>query len=851
MSLRKKFTLFGIVFLFLQTLPINLKEVHGDMKASVNTETIEAFRAYQPNYLTLSTSKTEAVDSPSNRPEAPIQEFSFVHKTFQTTVGQIVIVPFQSSLSADEVLIRVPGSGQIVNDHFSDGEMIQYSHGEYWLLQTSKQQTSFELPVVFETAGKYFLTIDHDADAFYLEVNELSNQDDGEQCEEVFENEEELKDRKQTIAKENHLSVSQELIDVEDARVLEQTRDPQNRSTSHVRNWSQFRSAWNSGSTTRIFLESTISFSSSIFGDSLNARSNSIEFGNWGSHGLDFLASNNTLAMLGNSTLELDELRFLRTSNGTTATTPLISHSGTGMVRIGRLNYVANMVINHRNNAPAISMSGSSTLHLSSGTSSRISTGSTSRSPINLSGSSRFVMEGGGIGSTTSNSAALRPIESSPNSNIYIKGTNVMMAGRIINPMAPNIDTSFSESWHSVDTHITGANGSIVVSSTSNPNDFSERYLFNFNHSGYRSLVVSALSSDINPPILNFSLTLEASPIEGGTPVAQESEIQQEAATTITANPNQGYQFVHWELVSGTGAIITSLTDETTTFTMGSQNAVVRAVYEESQSGEVHVYHTDRVGHDLIEPEVLKGIVGEEYQTQPAQLINYQLIESPENATGQFTNDTISVVYIYDVKYVSPADPLDPDIEVDPENKPNLPEDQGLLSIDFASSFHFGSQTISASDHTYYAKPQQLLNEDGTVNDAENRPNYVQISDRRPENDRNGWNLAVTQNRQFTTDTEHSLLGAQLQLMNQQVVTAQGGQEPALQVTNPLTLVPGHKRTLLRAEGAEGSGTWIYRFGDAETAQESIALHVPKGTNPHAETYKTTLTWELSAVPGN
>lgn len=246
------------------------------------------------------------------------------------------------------------------------------------------------------------------------------------------------------------------------------------------------------------FIGEYYKFSSSIFGDSLNARSNSIAFGNWGSHGLDFLASNNTLAMLGNSTLDLDELVFLQASNGTT-TNPLISHSGTGMVRIGRLSYVANSVINHRNNAPAISMSGSSTLLLSSATNSRISTGSTSRSPINLSGSSRFVMEGGVIGSTTSNSAALRPIESSPNSNIYIKGTNVMMAGRMIHPMGTSVDTSFSESWHSVDTHITGANGSIVVSSTSNPNDFSERYLFNFNHSGYRSLVVRALSSDINP----------------------------------------------------------------------------------------------------------------------------------------------------------------------------------------------------------------------------------------------------------------------------------------------------------------------------------------------------------------
>lgn len=200
---------------------------------------------------------------------------------------------------------------------------------------------------------------------------------------------------------------------------------------------------------------------------------------------------------------------------------------------------------------------------------------------------------------------------------------------------------------------------------------------------------------------------------------------------------------------------------------------------------------------------------------------------------------------------VSPVDPLDPEIEVDPENKPELPEDQGQLSIDFVSSFNFGSQAISVHDQIYYAQPQRLLNEDGTVNEDEERPNYVQVSDRRSENERNGWQLAVTQKEQFQTETKTELAGAQLQLMNQQLVTAQGGKEPFLQATNPLNLIPGNKRTLIRAEGNEGTGTWIYRFGNADTAGESVALHVPKAANPEATKYSTTLVWELSAVPGN
>ena len=200
---------------------------------------------------------------------------------------------------------------------------------------------------------------------------------------------------------------------------------------------------------------------------------------------------------------------------------------------------------------------------------------------------------------------------------------------------------------------------------------------------------------------------------------------------------------------------------------------------------------------------------------------------------------------------VSPVDPLNPENEVDPENKPELPEDQGPLSIDFVSQFTFGSQAISVRDQTYYAQPQRLLNPDGTVNETAERPNYVQISDRRSEAQRNGWSLALTQREQFKGENDQELLGASLRLENQQLVSAQGNQAPSLQVTNPLQLVPGNKRTLIRAEGDEGIGTWIYRFGDGHTAGESVALHVPQGSNPEATGYSTTLVWELSAVPGN
>lgn len=360
--------------------------------------------------------------------------------------------------------------------------------------------------------------------------------------------------------------------------------------------------------------------------------------------------------------------------------------------------------------------------------------------------------------------------------------------------------------------------------------------------------VYTSISNTSVTPV-QYSLKLESLPSVGGNAQADVDLLIQGQTTTIVAIPNPGYRFVGWQSNTGTNAVIGDTSATSTTITMGNSDVTLKAVFE--KEGLVFVNHIDSAGNKLADSKELRGAIGESYETSALEIENYKLIEKPKNAQGTFTEENINVTYIYDISQVRPVDPLEPEVEVDPESKPKLPENQGFLSVDFVSKFNFGVQKIAVSDQTYYAKPQRLLNEDGTVNDTEERPNYVQVSDRRSDNDRNGWNLAVTQNTQFATDTEHSLLGAQLQLMNQQVVTAQEGQEPTLQATNPLALVPGNKRTLLRAEGTEGTGTWIYRFGDGETAQESIALHVPKGTNPHAEMYQTTLTWELSAVPGN
>jgi len=199
---------------------------------------------------------------------------------------------------------------------------------------------------------------------------------------------------------------------------------------------------------------------------------------------------------------------------------------------------------------------------------------------------------------------------------------------------------------------------------------------------------------------------------------------------------------------------------------------------------------------------------------------------------------------------VPPLDPLNPEVEVNPENQPEQPENPSVVSIDFVSQFNFGERGISAKDQEYFALPQRILTEEGV--EPETRPNYIQISDRRPASDRGGWTLSVRQTHQFRSEDGHELTGSKLSLLNGEMLGAQSTTSPGMVRSNPTELVPGGDGVPLIIAGRnEGEGTWLYRFGDADTAGDSIRLEVPGSAAPRKTTYTTSLEWQLQAVPGN
>ncbi|MFR0814122.1 MAG: WxL domain-containing protein [Enterococcus casseliflavus] len=75
-------------------------------------------------------------------------------------------------------------------------------------------------------------------------------------------------------------------------------------------------------------------------------------------------------------------------------------------------------------------------------------------------------------------------------------------------------------------------------------------------------------------------------------------------------------------------------------------------------------------------------------------------LNQAELAFHDVTFESAITLILWNLGLVLPVDPLDPEVEVNPENNPLLPEDQGQLSIVFICSFNFGSQAISVYDQT-------------------------------------------------------------------------------------------------------------------------------------------------------
>lgn len=213
--------------------------------------------------------------------------------------------------------------------------------------------------------------------------------------------------------------------------------------------------------------------------------------------------------------------------------------------------------------------------------------------------------------------------------------------------------------------------------------------------------------------------------------------------------------------------------------------------------------------------------------------------------TGQYAQIDYTVPVSVLPLQVEPKDPENPQAEIQPEIMPELPEQQGALSIDFVPTFQFGNQSVTYLDYeTLYADPLT------TVSDGD-RANFVQISDRRGSTQSDGWQLSVKQREQFKDrNTNQILNGTSLEFRNIQAIT-NTDQENGPTYSESVKLIPGVSSSLACAKPGSGLETWLLVFGTTEQAAESVALHLHSGQERQSGTYKTTLEWTLQSVPDN
>ncbi|MGY3713876.1 WxL domain-containing protein [Lactococcus petauri] len=223
------------------------------------------------------------------------------------------------------------------------------------------------------------------------------------------------------------------------------------------------------------------------------------------------------------------------------------------------------------------------------------------------------------------------------------------------------------------------------------------------------------------------------------------------------------------------------------------------------------------------------------------------------HADDNSVNTTGDVSFVEDTDPTDPLDPTDPTDPVDPLD-PIEPTD-GPLSLDYASSFHFGEQKISAKDETYYAAFDKIKGaEEGQTID---KPNWVQVSDKRGTNA--GWKLQVQQGTQFTTgqgESAKELKGAEIKITNPIVKTTPDNQATAPTANSEITLIPGADgaagaaQDVMTAQQDQGMGTWLDGFGNESNGDKSISLSVP-GVSEKVKDgkYTTDLTWVLTDTP--
>ena len=142
------------------------------------------------------------------------------------------------------------------------------------------------------------------------------------------------------------------------------------------------------------------------------------------------------------------------------------------------------------------------------------------------------------------------------------------------------------------------------------------------------TLTYSATNGNIGGLVYNTS-----------TAVASGASVAEGGKVTLTAQPDDGFEFSSWE-VSGTGSSLSSTTDNPTTFTMGTANSTVTANFVSSGGGGTTVLEENDLSLNATEKAFdLKDGANQTFQlTNTGEADGALTFESSDNAVATVSN---------------------------------------------------------------------------------------------------------------------------------------------------------------------------------------------------------------------
>ncbi|MBJ7689208.1 WxL domain-containing protein [Weissella confusa] len=241
-------------------------------------------------------------------------------------------------------------------------------------------------------------------------------------------------------------------------------------------------------------------------------------------------------------------------------------------------------------------------------------------------------------------------------------------------------------------------------------------------------------------------------------------------------------------------------------------------------------------------------------------------IDSPQQAgftpdiktvTGKFGDKKAVVVTYYPI-YNRPLNPFDPKLDdpvtpVNPGDGSDVPTDaSGQLTLDYAATFDFGKQKISALNQTYHATAQTFsdANHAGLIT-----PLYAQVTDLREQPGK--WALQVKLGELKSQSSNTTLAQAYLEFKGAALASTDANQKGVTAMADQSAFF-GDTIQIMSADNVGVWGTWLTRFGgqndfgtdyDGRKTNSGVSLVVP-GTTAKAEAYQANMNWMLMNVPG-